>query len=170
MNSPSTDPVVLWLNGGPGCSSLGGMWTELGPFVLTSDPSGPGAPTMELNPYAWNKVANVIFLESPAGVGWSYSNTTSDYTTGDERTAQDALAAMVAFFAKYPSYAGREFFIAGESAATSQRRRRTPVPTTSALLPRRPATPSPFFLSQPPPPTPTSVPQRRRVVRRTLRP
>ncbi|MCI24782.1 serine carboxypeptidase-like protein, partial [Trifolium medium] len=71
----------------PGCSSLGyGAFEELGPFRINSD-----GKTLYRNKYAWNEVANVLFLESPAGVGFSYSNTTSDYDkSGDKRTAQDA--------------------------------------------------------------------------------
>ncbi|KAF0747662.1 hypothetical protein AaE_007642 [Aphanomyces astaci] len=64
-SNPSTDPLVLWLNGGPGCSSLGGFFTDLGPFVVQSDLS------VKRNPYAWNRKANMVFLESPAGVGFS---------------------------------------------------------------------------------------------------
>ncbi|KAI3522106.1 hypothetical protein L1887_11585 [Cichorium endivia] len=63
----STKPVVLWLNGGPGCSSFGyGAMEELGPFRVNSD-----GKTLYLNDYAWNNVANVLFLESPIGVGFS---------------------------------------------------------------------------------------------------
>ena len=63
---------------GPGCSSLaGGFLSELGPFYPT--PEG----TLERNKYAWNEVANIIFLESPAFVGWSYSNTSSDIVVGN---------------------------------------------------------------------------------------
>ena len=61
-----TDPLVLWLNGGPGASSLMGAFTELGPFIIN------GERTIMSNPYSWNKVANVLFLESPTGVGFSY--------------------------------------------------------------------------------------------------
>lgn len=76
-NSPSTDPLILWMNGGPGCSSLGGgLFSELGPFF--PNPNDEGV-TLVNNPYSWVNVANVIFLESPAGVGFSYSDTTSDY-------------------------------------------------------------------------------------------
>ncbi|KAG5542187.1 hypothetical protein RHGRI_021899 [Rhododendron griersonianum] len=86
-NNSLTDPLVLWLNGGPGCSSLGyGAMEELGPFRVNSD-----GKTLFRNEYSWNNVANVIFLESPAGVGFSYSNTSSDYkTVGDQRTAEDS--------------------------------------------------------------------------------
>ena len=57
MSDPEDKPLVLWLNGGPGCSSLGGMFTELGPFVLDADLN------VTLNPYSFNKVANMIFIE-----------------------------------------------------------------------------------------------------------
>ncbi|KAK6270934.1 hypothetical protein POUND7_008032 [Theobroma cacao] len=81
--SPETRPLVLWLNGGPGCSSLAyGAAEEIGPFHIR-----PDGRTLYLNRYAWNNLANMLFLESPAGVGFSYSNTTSDlYTAGDRRT------------------------------------------------------------------------------------
>ncbi|KAG6487811.1 hypothetical protein ZIOFF_056418 [Zingiber officinale] len=63
-------------------------------------------------------VANVLFLESPAGVGFSYSNTTSDYAkSGDRRTATDALVFLVNWFERFPEYKGSYFFITGESYA-----------------------------------------------------
>ncbi|GJN05737.1 hypothetical protein PR202_ga23398 [Eleusine coracana subsp. coracana] len=76
-------PLVLWLNGGPGCSSVGyGASEELGAFRINAD-----GKTLSLNAYPWNKVANMLFLDSPAGVGYSYSNTTADlYTAGDNKT------------------------------------------------------------------------------------
>ncbi|XP_058223311.1 serine carboxypeptidase 1-like isoform X1 [Rhododendron vialii] len=107
-----TNPLVLWLNGGPGCSSLGyGAMEELGPFRVNSD-----GKTLFRNEYAWNDVANVIFLESPAGVGFSYSNTSSDYTTvGDKRTAEDSYTFLVNWLERFPQYKSRDFYIAGES-------------------------------------------------------
>ncbi|KAJ0046881.1 hypothetical protein Pint_06080 [Pistacia integerrima] len=76
-------PLVLWLNGGPGCSSVAyGASEEIGPFHIM-----PDGKTLYLNRYAWNKLANLLFLDSPAGVGFSYTNTSLDlYTAGDQRT------------------------------------------------------------------------------------
>ena len=62
--------------------------------------------------------ANLLFLESPAGVGFSYSNTSMDlYTAGDAKTALDAYAFMVNWLERFPQYKYREFYIAGESYA-----------------------------------------------------
>jgi len=114
QNNPATDPVILWLNGGPGCSSLGGFFEELGPF--TPRPTGHGNDTkLELNPYSWNNVANVIFLESPSGVGFSYSTNTSDYNVGDVRTANDSYNFLLQFFQMYPQFAKNPFWVTGES-------------------------------------------------------
>jgi len=114
IRNPSKQPLVLWLNGGPGCSSIGyGALEELGPFLVN-----PDGKTLTYNPDAWNQVANVLFLESPAGVGFSYSNTTSDYPkTGDRLTAEESYAFLVNWFNRFPQYKFRKFYIAGESYA-----------------------------------------------------
>ncbi|KAL5830694.1 hypothetical protein ACOSQ4_016048 [Xanthoceras sorbifolium] len=113
-HNSSTNPLILWLNGGPGCSSFGnGAMTELGPFRVNSD-----GKTLFQNKYAWNNVANVIFLESPAGVGFSYSNTSSDYDrAGDKSTAIDAYTFLVNWLERFPQYKSRDFYITGESYA-----------------------------------------------------
>eukprot|EP00928_Gymnodinium_smaydae_P040772 TRINITY_DN2761_c0_g3_i1.p1 TRINITY_DN2761_c0_g3~~TRINITY_DN2761_c0_g3_i1.p1 ORF type:complete len:516 (-),score=86.82 TRINITY_DN2761_c0_g3_i1:169-1716(-) len=102
---PEKKPVVLWLNGGPGCSSLGGMWTELGPFVVTKNHS------IELNPYSWNKAATMIFVEQPAGVGFSHPA----MDTNDTITANNTYHALLQIFADIPSLRSRPFYIFGES-------------------------------------------------------
>ncbi|XP_010264739.1 PREDICTED: serine carboxypeptidase-like 27 [Nelumbo nucifera] len=111
---PESRPLVLWLNGGPGCSSVAyGAAEEIGPFRIH-----PDGKTLFFNPYAWNNLANILFLESPAGVGFSYSNTSSDlYTAGDQRTAEDAYTFIVNWFERFPQYKHRDFYIAGESYA-----------------------------------------------------
>ncbi|CAN8245078.1 unnamed protein product [Cochlearia groenlandica] len=113
-NHPEIKPLVLWLNGGPGCSSVGyGATQEIGPFIVDNK----GA-NIKFNPYAWNKEANILFLESPAGVGFSYSNTTTDYgKLGDDFTARDTYVFLQKWFERFPAYKENKFFIAGESYA-----------------------------------------------------
>lgn len=106
-------PLTLWLNGGPGCSSIGGgAFTELGPFYPTPDGRG-----LRTNSMSWNSVSNLLFVESPAGVGWSYANTTSDYNTGDASTAFDMYLFMLKWYDKFPTYRSRQLFLSGESYA-----------------------------------------------------
>ncbi|CAL4958362.1 unnamed protein product [Urochloa decumbens] len=102
-------PLVLWLNGGPGCSSVGyGASEELGAFRINPDGS-----SLSRNPYPWNKVANMLFLDSPAGVGYSYSNTTADLYTA----AHDSYNFLVNWLERFPQYKHRDFYITGESYA-----------------------------------------------------
>lgn len=112
--NPDQKPLVLWLNGGPGCSSVGyGATQEIGPFIVGTDGHG-----LRFNNYSWNKEANMLFLESPVGVGFSYSNTTTDYDSlGDAFTANDAYTFLHKWFLKFSSYRTRTFYIAGESYA-----------------------------------------------------
>lgn len=110
----STLPLLLWLNGGPGCSSLAyGAMQELGPFRVNSD-----GKTLYRNKFSWNRAANVLFLESPAGVGFSYSNTSSDYKNGgDKSTATDNYVFLLNWLERFPEYKGRDFYLSGESYA-----------------------------------------------------
>ncbi|KAG7533142.1 Alpha/Beta hydrolase fold [Arabidopsis thaliana x Arabidopsis arenosa] len=110
---PDTKPLTLWLNGGPGCSSVGGgAFTELGPFYPTGDGRG-----LRINSMSWNKASNLLFVESPAGVGWSYSNRSSDYNVGDESSASDMLVFLLRWFDKFPDLKSRDLFLTGESYA-----------------------------------------------------
>lgn len=105
-------PLVLWLNGGPGCSSIAfGEAIEIGPLLINAD-----GKSLRWNPYSWNEVANVLFLDSPVGVGFSYSNTSSDLmNNGDKRTAEDSLVFLLKWLERFPQFKGRDFYITGES-------------------------------------------------------
>ncbi|XP_076901776.1 serine carboxypeptidase-like 40 [Bidens hawaiensis] len=107
-------PLLLWLNGGPGCSSLSyGAMQELGPFRVNSD-----GKTLYRNKFAWNRAANVLFVESPAGVGFSYSNVSSYYDNcGDKSTAEDNYVFLMNWLERFPEYKERDFYISGESYA-----------------------------------------------------
>ncbi|KAJ8247371.1 hypothetical protein GJAV_G00245630 [Gymnothorax javanicus] len=109
QRNPEKDPVVLWLNGGPGCSSLDGFLSENGPFHVEDN-----GITLYQNEFSWNKVANVLYLESPAGVGYSYSDD-KKYETDDDKVAADNYIALQSFFQKFPNFTKNEFYIFGES-------------------------------------------------------
>ncbi|XP_057965128.1 serine carboxypeptidase 2-like [Malania oleifera] len=121
IHDPSSKPLILWLNGGPGCSSFGvgamGDWSIIiwgGWTKLSSRPANPVSKAPWLG--GGKRVANVLFVESPAGVGFSYSNTTSDYNlSGDKRTAEDTYTFLMRWFKRYPLYKNRDFYIMGES-------------------------------------------------------
>lgn len=107
----NTDPVLLWLNGGPGCSSLFGFLGEIGPVI-----SELFSNKWILNEHSWNMNLNVFYIESPAGVGFSKtSNKTQPWT--DNKTAQSLLTAVKNFFKEHSIYANNDFYISGESYA-----------------------------------------------------
>lgn len=104
---PSKDPLILWLTGGPGCSSTLALLTENGPCSVNAEGTGTVP-----NPYSWTEHANVIWLDQPAGVGYSYG-TTND--KNEEMVGEDAYYFLQTFFQQYPQYAKMRLFIVGES-------------------------------------------------------
>ncbi|KAM7091030.1 lysosomal protective protein isoform 1-T1 [Ciconia maguari] len=109
QSNPQSSPLVLWLNGGPGCSSMEGFLKEHGPFLIQ-----PDGVTLKYNDYAWNKIANVLYLESPAGVGFSYSED-KKYATNDTEVARNNYLALKEFLRLFPEYSKNDLFLTGES-------------------------------------------------------
>ena len=107
-NDPKNDPVVLWLNGGPGCSSLTGLFMELGPSSINKNVE------VVYNPSSWNANASVIFLDQPVNVGYSYSGQGVSNTVA---AGKDVYALLTLFFKQFPEYAKQSFHISGESYA-----------------------------------------------------
>lgn len=107
-SEPSKDPLVLWLTGGPGCSSMMALLAENGPCHVQPDLS------TKINPYSWNKQANVIWLDQPTGVGFSYGPD-SDFDSSEDNVGENIYWFLQEFLAKHPDLADRSFFITGES-------------------------------------------------------
>lgn len=111
VNGAANAPIVFWTNGGPGCSGLFGMGWEHGPFIIEAD-----GKTLSPNPYSWNQFATVVYIEQPAGVGFSFSSVPGDYNRyNDDISQTDNYAFMKAFFAQYPQYASRPLWLTSES-------------------------------------------------------
>lgn len=109
-NDPANDPVIFWTNGGPGCSGQLGLFTEMGPWR----PAANGS--LMRNPFAWTRKASMVFLEQPAGVGYSFvtnGDLLSSYN--DLRASIDNLQILKTFFEKFPERKSNDFFLASES-------------------------------------------------------
>lgn len=112
QNSPSTDPLIIWYNGGPGCSSMLGFTQEHGPFVMES-----GDDFFYENYYSWNKEANMLYIESPAGVGYSKCSDKTQCAFTDKNVATDNLTAILAWYDRFPEFKQHELWVSGESYA-----------------------------------------------------
>jgi carboxypeptidase C (cathepsin A) len=107
-SAPAKDPLVLWLTGGPGCSSMMALLAENGPCHVQKNL------TTSINEYSWNKEANVIWLDQPTGVGFSYGPK-DEYDSTEENVGENIYWFLQEFLAKHPDLADREFFVTGES-------------------------------------------------------
>jgi len=99
QNNTTKDPLLVWFNGGPGCSSMLGFAAEHGQFVVPD-----GADNFTKNEYSWNKEASMLYIESPAGVGYSICEEDGGCTFNDDTSAADNLVAILNFFEKFPEY------------------------------------------------------------------
>jgi len=109
IDSDETDdiPLIIWLTGGPGCSSSLALLTENGPCTVNND----GTST-SINPYSWTEVAHVLWLDQPAGVGYSYG-TKND--SNESMVSEDVYYFLQSFFRKHPKYDKNRLFLVGES-------------------------------------------------------
>eukprot|EP01094_Clydonella_sp_ATCC50884_P007474 TRINITY_DN1666_c0_g1_i1.p1 TRINITY_DN1666_c0_g1~~TRINITY_DN1666_c0_g1_i1.p1 ORF type:complete len:483 (+),score=85.95 TRINITY_DN1666_c0_g1_i1:123-1451(+) len=110
QSKPETDPVVLVMNGGPGCSSLLSLFYDCGPYRVHHDRS------LSLNEHTWNKHASMLFIDMPAEIGFSYSQ--SFYTSNDSQAMTNTYQFLLGFFQGFPEYNnGQPLYLAGEGYA-----------------------------------------------------
>lgn len=113
--NPETAPVMIWLNGGPGCSSMDGLFLELGPFRIDGN-------SVHINPHSWHNVANIIFVDQPVGTGFSYTRGKTGYARSDDMVNGHFYSFLVNFFKVHSnlmvdSKKTRPIYFAGESHA-----------------------------------------------------
>ncbi|MFJ3216479.1 hypothetical protein ACIPLC_11220 [Kitasatospora sp. NPDC086801] len=106
-------PLLIWLNGGPGASSLLGLFLENGPLRVGDDAAG----TVSVSPDTWNQEAHVVYWDQPIGTGYSYCDTPDTYVEDEETLSQMFWQALQQFFTTYPEYAKCPLYVCGESYA-----------------------------------------------------
>eukprot|EP00010_Vexillifera_abyssalis_P006727 CAMPEP_0201548958 /NCGR_PEP_ID=MMETSP0173_2-20130828/5447_1 /ASSEMBLY_ACC=CAM_ASM_000268 /TAXON_ID=218659 /ORGANISM="Vexillifera sp., Strain DIVA3 564/2" /LENGTH=349 /DNA_ID=CAMNT_0047958481 /DNA_START=289 /DNA_END=1335 /DNA_ORIENTATION=+ len=92
-----------------------GLFTEIGPFMTNSDPHA--SQKLQVNGWSWNKNVNLLFCDSPAGVGFSYSDNRNDYNTDNTKTTNDYYVMLGEFFKLFPEYSSSPLILSGESFA-----------------------------------------------------
>ncbi|XP_076913786.1 serine carboxypeptidase-like 50 [Bidens hawaiensis] len=109
--SLSNTPLVIWLQGGPGCSSMTGNFYELGPWRVTA------SLTLEPNPGSWNRIFGLLFLDNPIGTGFSIASTPEEIPRDQNTIAKHLFIAIRKFIALDPLFNSRPIYITGESYA-----------------------------------------------------
>ena len=107
----SQTPLLIWLQGGPGCSSMLGNFYELGPWLVTHSLS------LQRNPASWNRIFGLLFLDSPIGSGFSVASTLEEIPKDQNAVAKHLFAAITNFLQLDPLFKHRPIYITGESYA-----------------------------------------------------
>lgn len=113
--NPEEDPLLIWLSGGPGCSSLSGLLFENGPLSFNIESDNGDIPSLVSTTYSWTKVANIIYLDQPAGTGFSYSRNPLADIPSDLRSAKLVNEFVHNWLAKHPEYYSNPFYVTGNS-------------------------------------------------------
>ena len=111
-NTNATDEITIWLNGGPGCSSLDGLFQEHGPFLWQSGTAAP-----QRNPFSWNNLTNIVYVDQPIGTGFSPA---APGAPGKINNETDVAMLFTGFWQNFMTtfdFTGRKVYIAGESYA-----------------------------------------------------
>ncbi|KAF6198695.1 hypothetical protein GE061_008447 [Apolygus lucorum] len=110
-NIPESAPVALWLQGGPGGSSMFGLFLETGPISINKNL------TLSNKKFSWTKDLHMIYIDNPVGTGFSFTQNASGYVTNQEEVGRDLYSAMIQFFQLFPELQSHDFYISGESYA-----------------------------------------------------
>lgn len=101
-------PVVVWLQGGPGATSLYGLFTENGPIRVRRD-------KFERRKYNWALSHHMIYIDNPVGTGFSFTNDSRGYCTDETQVGEQLYTTLIQFFQLFPELQQNKFFVTGES-------------------------------------------------------
>ncbi|XP_057329620.1 venom serine carboxypeptidase-like [Microplitis mediator] len=104
-------PVILWLPGDPGTSALSGLFLEIGAFRVGRNK------VLEMREYNWNKNHNVLYIDSPVGTGYSFTDDEEGFSKNETQIYEDLYAGLVQFFKLFSELQGNDFYVTGESYA-----------------------------------------------------
>nr|CAD7429809.1 unnamed protein product [Timema monikensis] len=107
----NTAPVIVWLQGGPGASSLFGLFEENGPFYVSKKY------VLKRRKYSWTSSNSVIYIDNPVGTGFSFTESDSGYARNETAVGNDLYNALQQFFLLFPELQKNDFYITGESYA-----------------------------------------------------
>ncbi|KAJ3069681.1 hypothetical protein HDU98_007268 [Podochytrium sp. JEL0797] len=107
----ASNNLVIWLNGGPGASSMEGNWIENGPILFQDNG------TLTANPFSWHKQANILYVDQPVGTGFSFDTLTTQATFGQAGVATYFYTFLDNFMNVFPDLKYADLYITGESYA-----------------------------------------------------
>lgn len=106
QNGDATAPLLVYLEGGPGVSSLLSLFYQMGPFSVSSN-----ATTLIPNPLSWNKDYHMIFIDNPVGTGFSFTKDPAGFATNEYQVARDLYSLMEQFYTVFPAYKPNELYV-----------------------------------------------------------
>ncbi|KAL8096250.1 hypothetical protein AgCh_037275 [Apium graveolens] len=115
--NPKQDPLILWMTGGPGCSSFSALANEIGPIYFKEEVYNGTLPTLLLNPNSWTKIASIIFLDLPVGTGFSYGRTSIASSSNDSQACAQAVQFLRKWLLSHREFLSNPFYVAGDSYA-----------------------------------------------------
>lgn len=104
-------PVLLWLQGGPGGTSMFGLFVEHGPYVVYKNL------TVGMRDYAWTSTYSMLYIDNPVGTGFSFTDDVRGFAQNQDDVGRDLYNALTQFFQMFPEFQANEFYATGESYA-----------------------------------------------------
>lgn len=109
QNGDASSPFVVWLQGGPGSSSLFGLFAEQGPILVDQ------AQKIQPRDITWNSKYHLLFIDQPVGTGFSFTQSEDGYVRNEDEVARDLYAMLTQFFVLFDEYSASPFYVTGES-------------------------------------------------------
>ncbi|KAJ3672801.1 hypothetical protein LUZ60_006175 [Juncus effusus] len=115
--NPSEDPLLVWLPGGERCTAFHCLAFQIGPLEFVKQPYNGSIPQLVYNQYSWSKVANMLFIDSPVGAGFSYSSNPKGYDIDDIIACQQVHTFITKWIEEHTQYLMNDLYVGGQSYA-----------------------------------------------------